>query len=288
MSSKKHEGGDADRAERPPLAVRLATAFGASWASSTIRKEAFRLLTRRPYQVPDEMTHAPRQIRHARSPSRACSTIASEAMFAEFRDELDERRLRRHPPDPRLRLPLRPRGGHAPDRARRACAGMTKQSVGEIVDDLVALGYVERIPDPADRRAKLICLTERGEEAQRRPRPLRQGRAALGRALRRAAHRRSCASCSRRSPPTEPPPRCPSSPRQRSPARAASSARLSGQRAEAVVVEVEVGAAPGDLERRRGAERRVAVAVEVVAVGGRRRCPGRRPGGRGGASIVSK
>src|SRR5438034_9226204 len=46
-------------------------------------------------------------------------------------------------------------------------AGMTKQSVGELVDDLVELGYVERIPDPADRRAKLICLTERGVEAQR-------------------------------------------------------------------------------------------------------------------------
>ena len=36
---------------------------------------------------------------------------------------------------------------------------------------------------------------------------------------------------------------------------------------EAVVVEVEAGAAPGRLEGRRGAERRVAVAVEVVAVG---------------------
>jgi DNA-binding MarR family transcriptional regulator len=46
-------------------------------------------------------------------------------------------------------------------------AGMTKQSVGELVDDLVDLGYVERIPDPEDRRAKLICLTDRGVEAQR-------------------------------------------------------------------------------------------------------------------------
>jgi DNA-binding MarR family transcriptional regulator len=45
-------------------------------------------------------------------------------------------------------------------------AGMTKQSVGEVVDDLVARGYVQRIPDPADRRAKLICLTELGERAQ--------------------------------------------------------------------------------------------------------------------------
>src|ERR1700742_1863836 len=45
--------------------------------------------------------------------------------------------------------------------------GITKQSAGELVDDLVGLGYVERIPDPADRRAKLICLTERGRDAQR-------------------------------------------------------------------------------------------------------------------------
>ena len=47
-----------------------------------------------------------------------------------------------------------------------ALAGMTKQSIGEIVDDLAALGYVERFPDPADRRAKLIRLTAKGEEAQ--------------------------------------------------------------------------------------------------------------------------
>jgi DNA-binding MarR family transcriptional regulator len=46
-------------------------------------------------------------------------------------------------------------------------AGMTKQSVGELVDDLVRLGYVERTQDPLDGRAKLICLTDRGAEAQR-------------------------------------------------------------------------------------------------------------------------
>jgi DNA-binding MarR family transcriptional regulator len=46
------------------------------------------------------------------------------------------------------------------------CAGITKQSCGEMVDELVGLGYVERIPDPADRRAKLIRLTDRGATAQ--------------------------------------------------------------------------------------------------------------------------
>ena len=45
-------------------------------------------------------------------------------------------------------------------------ASITKQSAGEIVDDLADRGYVERVPDPADKRAKLIRLTERGGEAQ--------------------------------------------------------------------------------------------------------------------------
>src|ERR1700748_316700 len=45
-------------------------------------------------------------------------------------------------------------------------AGLTKQSVGEIVDDLAGLGYLERFPDPTDKRAKLIRLTEKGLEAQ--------------------------------------------------------------------------------------------------------------------------
>jgi DNA-binding MarR family transcriptional regulator len=39
---------------------------------------------------------------------------------------------------------------------------LTKQSMGYLVDDLEARGYVERVPDPADRRAKLVRLTARG------------------------------------------------------------------------------------------------------------------------------
>jgi DNA-binding MarR family transcriptional regulator len=45
-------------------------------------------------------------------------------------------------------------------------AFMTKQSVGEVVSDLEKLGYVERVPDPSDGRAKIIRLTERGHEAR--------------------------------------------------------------------------------------------------------------------------
>jgi DNA-binding MarR family transcriptional regulator len=45
-------------------------------------------------------------------------------------------------------------------------AGHTKQAVGEFVCDLEARGYVERVPDPADGRAKIIRLTEHGAEAK--------------------------------------------------------------------------------------------------------------------------
>ncbi|HZA90531.1 MAG TPA: MarR family winged helix-turn-helix transcriptional regulator [Solirubrobacterales bacterium] len=45
-------------------------------------------------------------------------------------------------------------------------SGFTKQAVGEVVDDLERMDYVERVPDPEDRRAKIIRLTERGWEAQ--------------------------------------------------------------------------------------------------------------------------
>ncbi len=39
---------------------------------------------------------------------------------------------------------------------------MTPQSMGELVDELEQLGYVRRQPDPVDRRAKLIVLTQKG------------------------------------------------------------------------------------------------------------------------------
>jgi DNA-binding MarR family transcriptional regulator len=44
-------------------------------------------------------------------------------------------------------------------------AGLTKQAVGEVVAELERLGYVRREPDPHDRRAKIIKLTERGRDA---------------------------------------------------------------------------------------------------------------------------
>jgi DNA-binding MarR family transcriptional regulator len=41
-------------------------------------------------------------------------------------------------------------------------AGMTKQSMGELVDHLERRGYVERRPDPRDGRAKIVVFTAKG------------------------------------------------------------------------------------------------------------------------------
>jgi DNA-binding MarR family transcriptional regulator len=43
-------------------------------------------------------------------------------------------------------------------------AQVTKQSMAELVAHLERHGYVERVPDPGDRRAKLVRATARGQE----------------------------------------------------------------------------------------------------------------------------
>lgn len=43
--------------------------------------------------------------------------------------------------------------------------GISKQAAGQLIDTLVARGYLERSPDPDDRRRMRIVLTERGELA---------------------------------------------------------------------------------------------------------------------------
>lgn len=43
-------------------------------------------------------------------------------------------------------------------------AAISKQAIGELIDDLQARGYVRRAPDPGDGRAKLIQLTTKGHK----------------------------------------------------------------------------------------------------------------------------
>ena len=96
----------------------------------------------------------------------ALMDLAVDSMYSDFRKDLEEAGLG----------DVRPTHGcvfrFVHDEGMRLTelaskAGLTKQSVGEIVDDLAQLGYLERYPDPTDKRAKLIRLTEKGLEAQR-------------------------------------------------------------------------------------------------------------------------
>jgi DNA-binding MarR family transcriptional regulator len=53
-------------------------------------------------------------------------------------------------------------GTHVSELARRA--QVTKQSMAELVAHLERHGYVERVPDPGDRRARLVRATPRARE----------------------------------------------------------------------------------------------------------------------------
>ncbi|WP_116451625.1 MarR family winged helix-turn-helix transcriptional regulator [Blastococcus litoris] len=55
---------------------------------------------------------------------------------------------------------IAPEGSRLTDLA--AQAGITKQSAGFLVDQLERAGYVERVADPADGRARLVRIAERG------------------------------------------------------------------------------------------------------------------------------
>jgi DNA-binding MarR family transcriptional regulator len=56
-------------------------------------------------------------------------------------------------------------GTRASDMATRA--GITRQSMGEVIREMVDLGILEMRPDPDDRRAKLVTYTEAGLEIAR-------------------------------------------------------------------------------------------------------------------------
>jgi DNA-binding MarR family transcriptional regulator len=56
-----------------------------------------------------------------------------------------------------------PEGSRLTDLA--AAAQVTKQTAGVLVDHLIEGGYVERVPDRRDARARLVRITPRGHDA---------------------------------------------------------------------------------------------------------------------------
>ena len=93
----------------------------------------------------------------------------------DFDAELNARLRERGYPDVRLAhsalfAHIDSEGTRSSELAERA--GMTKQGMGQLVADLEKKGYVARVEDPADRRAKVVRLTKKGRHHVRNAREI--------------------------------------------------------------------------------------------------------------------
>jgi len=86
---------------------------------------------------------------------RAAQTQVVEALRAAGFDDLTSAQAR-------IAQRLSPNGIRVTDLAEQA--GVTKQTAGALVGELETNGYVVRRSDPADARARLVVLTDRGRE----------------------------------------------------------------------------------------------------------------------------
>jgi DNA-binding MarR family transcriptional regulator len=105
--------------------------------------------------MPSELPHTPNLAVLLREPFR----IGSERLHERFA----------HRGHPEVRTPHGNVFGFLDDEGTRVSvlaqrAQVTKQSMAELVAHLERHGYVERVPDPADGRAKLVRATPRGKE----------------------------------------------------------------------------------------------------------------------------
>ena len=89
-------------------------------------------------------------------PYRAMEARVFEAMAAAGFDDFT-------PAQARVFQRIAPEGSRLTDLAEQA--QITKQSAGFLVDQLERAGYVERVPDPRDARARLVRIAERGAKA---------------------------------------------------------------------------------------------------------------------------
>ncbi len=88
--------------------------------------------------------------------SRAMEARVLEALAAAGFDDLTASQGR-------IVARVAPQGTRIGDLAEQAL--VTKQTATATVDRLEGAGYVRRVPDPADARARLVVIAERGERA---------------------------------------------------------------------------------------------------------------------------
>lgn len=67
---------------------------------------------------------------------------------------------------------IHPEGSRITELAERA--QITKQSMSELVNYIVSRGYLERIPDPHDRRASIVRLSAKGQALNQAAREILQ------------------------------------------------------------------------------------------------------------------
>jgi DNA-binding MarR family transcriptional regulator len=89
--------------------------------------------------------------------------IAYRAMEKRVLDAVVEAGFAITPAQARVFQRIGPRGTRLGELAEQA--QVTKQTAGFLVDQLERAGYVERVPDPSDARARLVCVAERGRAA---------------------------------------------------------------------------------------------------------------------------
>ena len=105
----------------------------------------------------------PEQLEAAKRASTAqllfkCARLVNERALSTLPLEGDQPRPR--PAHMALFPHIALEGTRPSELARRL--GVSKQAVGQLVDELQAMGVVERRPDPDDRRAKRVAFTHRG------------------------------------------------------------------------------------------------------------------------------
>ncbi len=101
-----------------------------------------------------------------------CARLVNERALARVKEKAPRGRVSPRPAHTALFPHIALEGSRVSEIAKRA--GISKQAVSQLVDDLEAMGLVERKSDPSDARARRVVWTARGR------RGLLDGLATLG------------------------------------------------------------------------------------------------------------